>query len=121
MYKSEIDYESWQVLFANMCALRVTKSGLAPTLKLGLAHRITLGHKVNWKYGSPSHFETVKIRDYSFAKKVYEIGPVVGLSIEFHRIGLALDYCITNNWSKLTLGEQADTKMLALHASYRLF
>lgn len=78
-----------------MGAVRITKSSLAPTLKIGLVSRFQFEHTLTWPANQPTlAFER---------NKRYEAAVAVGVSGEFHRVGLELRYFIADAlyWSQL--------------------
>jgi hypothetical protein len=113
------NYETWQLANYSMASVRITKSLLAPKLKIGVVNRFNIAPKYTFDYYIQD--KLIKTERPKNIRDAYEIGPCIGLSAEYNRLGLEVRYGISNFLYWYSLGKGANTRTLALNASYRLF
>lgn len=113
------NYETWQLANYSMASVRITKSPLAPKLKLGVVNRFNISPKYKFDYYIQE--KLIKTEHPKGFRDTYEIGPCIGFSTEYHRLGLEIRYGISNFLYWYSLGKGANTRTLAVNASYRFF
>lgn len=112
-------YSSWDIAVHTMGSIRITQSSLSPKLNIGVINRFHISPNFKTDYYIQDNLiRTEKSRNQ---KDGYEVGPAAGLSIEYHRLGLNVRYSISNYLRSWGLGENANTRMLAVGISYKVF
>jgi hypothetical protein len=120
LFRTDVDYKSWQILLSNIASLKVWKSPYAPSVMAGLSHRFQPGTNISAKYGLVQFFENANTSDISNLKNFYELGVIAGVSAEFKKFGLSINYHLTSKPIFGGIGDVSNSKTFTVHLSYRI-
>jgi hypothetical protein len=118
---SILEYRSSQIGVNNMLSIRISKLPIAPTLKFGLSHRFGINWDITERSGLASQLESAPTYNRSFYKRFYEMGPAVGFSTQFRRIGLDIRLANTYLVGFFGLSKKPNSRYIALNLTYQVF
>ena len=118
---SILEYRSSQIGLSNMLSMRISKSPIAPTLKLGLSHRFGIDWDITERSGLASQLENAPTFNRNTYKRFYEMGPAVGISTQFRRIGLDIRLANTYLVGFFGLSKKPNSRYIALNLTYQVF
>lgn len=117
---SIFDYKTTELSFSTLAAYRITKAAVSPTIKLGLTNRLKLNKKFTNQRGLPTQ-DPLTLTDRSSSIHWHEIGPSVGLSFQYYRLGLEFRHTRTRYTNGELSGKKPTSRFYGVSLFYQLF
>jgi hypothetical protein len=117
---SIFDYKTTELGLSTLAAYRISKAALRPTIKLGLTNRLKLSKNFTNQRGLPNQ-NPITLTDYSSSIYWHEIGPSIGLSCQYHRLGLEFRHIRTRYINGDLSGNKPTSRFYGLSLFYQIF